>query len=78
MGAGPIAWRQMTAAVRNSKGLLFVMLILAMSVGPLLFSTKQGNGLTGAVVGVDGLGSPSSWGHGCALIFAGIWIRSIT
>ncbi|MDB5320642.1 MAG: putative rane protein [Phycisphaerales bacterium] len=51
MGAGPIAWRQMTAAVRNSKGLLFVMLILAMSVGPLLFSTKPGNSLTGAVVG---------------------------
>lgn len=50
-GAGPIAWRQMTAAVRNSKGLLFVMLLLAMSVGPLMFTAKLENSLSAAIVG---------------------------
>lgn len=37
-GAGPIAWRQMTTALRNSRGLLFVLLILALTVGPITFA----------------------------------------
>jgi hypothetical protein len=37
-GAGPIAWRQMTTAMRNSRGLFFILLILAISVGPLILS----------------------------------------
>jgi len=37
-GAGPIAWRQMTTALRNSRGLLFVLLILALTVGPIMFA----------------------------------------
>jgi hypothetical protein len=59
-GAGPVAWRQMTAAVRNAKGLLFVLVILAVATGPLMFSQRRGGpgrhneSLTGAVVGVMG------------------------
>src|SRR5258706_2936001 len=64
-GAGPIAWRQMTAAVRNSKGLLFVMLILAVSMGPLLFTAKAGHSLSGAVVG------SMAW----MTLIVGAWLR---
>jgi hypothetical protein len=35
-GIGPIVWRQITAAVRSSKGLLFLMLILALGAAPLV------------------------------------------
>jgi hypothetical protein len=64
-GAGPIAWRQMTAAVRNSKGLLFVMVILAVSMGPLLFTAKAGHSLSGAVVG------SMAW----MTLIVGAWLR---
>lgn len=37
-GAGPIGWRQMTTALRNSRGLFFILLILTISVGPLVLS----------------------------------------
>jgi hypothetical protein len=37
-GAGPVAWRQMTTALRNARGLLFILLILAITVGPITFA----------------------------------------
>jgi hypothetical protein len=35
-GAGPIVWRQTTTAMRNSRGLLFILIIVALAVGPIL------------------------------------------
>ena len=40
-GAGPIIWRQITAAVRSSKGLLFLLLILAAGAAPLAYSAGR-------------------------------------
>ncbi len=40
-GIGPILWRQMTVAVRSSKGLLFLLLILAVGATPLIYSTGR-------------------------------------
>jgi hypothetical protein len=39
-GAGPIAWRQFTNAFRSAKGLLFLLVILAVGASPLL-STRS-------------------------------------
>lgn len=35
-GAGPIIWRQATTAARSAKGLLLIMLVIALCVGPVL------------------------------------------
>jgi hypothetical protein len=40
-GAGPIFWRQITGAARSSKGLLFLLLILAVGAAPLAYSTGR-------------------------------------
>lgn len=40
-GVGPILWRQITSAVRSSKGLLFLVLILAVGAAPLVYSTGR-------------------------------------
>jgi hypothetical protein len=40
-GAGPIVWRQITGAARSSKGLLFLLLILAVGAAPLAYSTGR-------------------------------------
>ena len=40
-GIGPVLWRQITSAVRSSKGLLFLVLILAVGVAPLVYSTGR-------------------------------------
>jgi hypothetical protein len=37
-GVGPIIWRQITGAARSSKGLLFLLLILAVGSTPLFYS----------------------------------------
>jgi hypothetical protein len=37
-GAGPVIWRQATTAARSAKGLLLVMLLIAIATGPLLAS----------------------------------------
>ncbi|HEY7117258.1 MAG TPA: putative ABC exporter domain-containing protein [Tepidisphaeraceae bacterium] len=52
-GAGPIAWRQATAAVRSSRGMLMILLLLAIGVGPVILGAgkdKAGN-VAGIVVG---------------------------
>lgn len=36
-GAGPIIWRQLTNAIRNSKSFLFFLFIFACCLGPMLF-----------------------------------------
>ena len=51
-GVGPIAWRQSTAALRNSKGLLFILIILAVSVGPIMFAEKRADKLGPGVIAV--------------------------
>jgi hypothetical protein len=51
-GVGPIAWRQATAALRNSKGLLFILLILAISVGPIVFAEQKADKLGPGVIAV--------------------------
>jgi hypothetical protein len=40
-GAGPIIWRQFTNAARSAKGLLLVMLLIAVATGPLLASVAD-------------------------------------
>ena len=40
-GLGPVMWRQMTAAVRNSKGLLFVLILLAAIAAPWILSERN-------------------------------------
>ncbi|MFN8855057.1 MAG: putative ABC exporter domain-containing protein [Planctomycetaceae bacterium] len=48
-GAGPIAWRQLTVALRNSHfALLFVGLISALMTAPLLFVDKARGGVAAA------------------------------
>lgn len=38
-GAGPIIWRQVTSVMRSSRGMLLMLAILGVAVGPLLMST---------------------------------------
>jgi hypothetical protein len=40
-GAGPIAWRQATSAARSARGLLLVLLLIAVCVGPLFGSALK-------------------------------------
>jgi hypothetical protein len=40
-GAGPIAWRQLTNAARSSRGLIFVLVILALSMGPFFVAARN-------------------------------------
>jgi hypothetical protein len=64
-GAGPVVWRQGTTALRNSKGLLMVLLILAIAVGPLVLSANRDGNLSGSVVGA------MAW----MTLIVGSWIR---
>jgi len=53
-GAGPIAWRQATAAARSSRGLLFLLLVITIVLGPLAASVVRtaevGQFLLGGIV----------------------------
>jgi len=40
-GAGPIAWRQITHALRTSRGLLLVLAIIAMVAAPLMTTSRH-------------------------------------
>lgn len=51
-GIGPIAWRQMTAALRSSRGLLLVMLILGVSIGPVVATSGGGAGFGRSIIGI--------------------------
>lgn len=36
-GCGPVLWRQMMLALRGARGILFIMLLLALGIGPFLW-----------------------------------------
>jgi hypothetical protein len=40
-GVGPVMWRQVTAAVRGSKGLLFVLILVAAVAGPAVYGARD-------------------------------------
>jgi Putative ABC exporter len=40
-GAGPIAWRQLTNALRSSRGLLIVLFFLALGMGPFFVAARE-------------------------------------
>jgi hypothetical protein len=52
-GTGPIAWRQFVSAVRSARGLLIILVILAVVVAPALVLSRSGKGMM-AVLGVIG------------------------
>lgn len=39
-GAGPVAWRQLTGALRSSRGLLLVLVLLALIAGPIFVAAR--------------------------------------
>jgi hypothetical protein len=49
-GAGPIAWRQATSAARSARGLLLVLLIVGIGIGPLFASLLQSVDVTQKLV----------------------------
>ncbi len=56
-GAGPIAWRQMTTALRTSRATLIILLVICASVGPIvviggLTHSNQKNGALAAMLGM--------------------------
>jgi hypothetical protein len=55
-GIGPVMWRQLTAAIRGSKGLLFILLLLAAMAAPWILSERRqeshgGQGAAAAIAG---------------------------
>lgn len=50
-GAGPIAWRQATSAARSARGLLLVIVILAIGMGPLFGSSLKDIHLAQTLIG---------------------------
>jgi hypothetical protein len=51
-GAGPIAWRQATSALRSARGLLVVLLLIAVCIGPLFGSMLRAANATQPLIGV--------------------------
>jgi hypothetical protein len=51
-GAGPIIWRQMGTALRSSRGLLMLLVILSMAVAPAILSSHRDG--TSAIFGAIG------------------------
>jgi hypothetical protein len=51
-GMGPIVWRQMTNALRSSRGLLLVLLIVAVVVGPIVVTSRKGAAVGTPVLGI--------------------------
>src|SRR5579859_7185650 len=52
-GAGPIAWRQLVSALRSSRGLLIMLVIIAVAVFPSMLVLRGGRGQI-AVLGAIG------------------------
>lgn len=50
-GAGPIFWRQCTTAIRSARGFIWLILIMAIAAGPLIFSLRNSEHLYGSVIG---------------------------
>lgn len=53
-GAGPIAWRQATSAVRSARGLLMVLLLMALAIGPLIGSSMQNTDVAQGLIAIAG------------------------
>lgn len=51
-GAGPIAWRQLTVALRQSRSLLILMLLICLGGGPVLYASGLDVRANGAMIGV--------------------------
>jgi hypothetical protein len=51
MGAGPIIWRQASSAARSARGLLIVLLIVAVGVGPLFASAVKSTNIAQVLIG---------------------------
>ena len=50
-GVGPIAWRQATSALRSAKGLLLLLLIIGVAIGPLFATALQTSDVAQPLVG---------------------------
>jgi putative ABC exporter len=51
-GAGPIIWRQATNAARSAKGLMMVLLLVAVAVGPLFASALKASDIAQPLLAV--------------------------
>jgi hypothetical protein len=51
-GAGPIAWRQLTNAGRSARGLLLLLLIVAVGAGPVLATAGHNKEIVNVLFGV--------------------------
>ncbi len=51
-GAGPIAWRQLTMALRQSRSLLVLLLLICLVGGPVLYASGLKTTSTGALIGI--------------------------
>ncbi len=53
-GTGPVAWRQINGAMRSSRGLMLLMLLIAISTTPLLISStgSERTKLIGPAIGI--------------------------
>jgi len=67
-GAGSIAWRQATAALRSGRGMLMMLLLLAIAAGPAVWAAREsgeGGSVSGAAVGA------MAW----ITLIVGAWLR---
>jgi hypothetical protein len=65
-GAGPVAWRQGTTALRNSRNLLLILLLVTIAVGPVvLMAHRERGAAAGSVVGA------MAW----MTLLVGAWLR---
>ncbi|HEY2587803.1 MAG TPA: putative ABC exporter domain-containing protein [Tepidisphaeraceae bacterium] len=51
-GAGPIAWRQATSAARSARGLLIVLVLIAVCIGPLFGGALRAVDATQPLIGI--------------------------
>lgn len=51
-GAGPIAWRQLVTALRASRGMLLILIILAMGIVPVLVGAGKNSDAAGVTIGL--------------------------
>jgi len=64
-GAGPIAWRQATVAMRNSRGLLFILVIMACGIAPISFNPGNADNINVALI------TAMAW----MTLIVGSWLR---
>jgi hypothetical protein len=72
-GAGPIAWRQATSALRNGRGMLMMLLILAVAVGPAVFAARKDDGGGGG--GASSVSGIAVGAMAWITLIVGAWLR---